>query len=82
MSAPVRYSIRGYRMEGSIFASECGDCGMPTLGQDEFHPYEACAAYKDTHNSVYVERLIEPLYRQRILNDPAVSNQESRQDEA
>ena len=61
-----RYDIRGNKLTGSIFESKCGECGMPTLSEAEFHPYEACKIYKRTHDSRDVWLAIVPLMRARL----------------
>lgn len=63
----TRYSIHGHRLTGRVFTSKCGDCGMDTISEDEFHPYEACEVFKRTHDSREVEKALAPLFRERIL---------------
>ena len=53
-----RYRLDGTMIEASVFTSKCYECGMPTLAPDEFHPYEACVEFKETHDSGSVEALL------------------------
>jgi hypothetical protein len=63
----TRYSIRGDKINGVRFVMKCGDCGMPLVDVMEFHPVEACQAFKRTHDSQIVLKEIEPLFFDRIL---------------
>lgn len=58
----TRRSIDGGWIYGNHFSSKCEECGMPTLGLQEFHPYEACVEFKRTHDSRTVEPLLERLW--------------------
>jgi hypothetical protein len=75
---PHRYSIHGHRLTGRVFTSKCHDCGMPTISPDEFHPYAACEAFRETHDSREVERVIEPLFRRHLLSLKARGTAEAR----
>ena len=59
-----RRSIHGNFLTGSVFKTQCHDCGMPTLDYDEFHPYEACEEFRRTQDSTKVEVLLDQLWDQ------------------
>lgn len=74
----TRYSIHGHQLTGTVFETSCGDCGMPTISADEFHPYEACKVYLRTHDSRAVERVIEPLFRVYLADRREPANGQAR----
>jgi len=54
----LRLRIDGTPIKNVIQHDRCGDCGMGLCDPMEWHPYEACVNFKQTHDSGQVWALL------------------------
>ena len=66
-----RRDLSGNPIKDSALTTACAECGMPLTSFAEFHPWEACEAYKATHDSREVHKAIAHLSPGRILGGGA-----------
>ena len=66
-----RFTINGERIISPIHVTNCGECGMGTCSEAEYHPYSACVTFKRTHDSREVWRELRRKAREHVRAEPS-----------